>query len=103
VIVQALGCPGEPKARLEALLVAVVQRSAVAVLSGEKLFAGGQVIARLAILDFDVGSHVLVAQPQVQGQIVADLEIVLPEEALPDTTLPPSDRKRFADVVGKTQ
>jgi hypothetical protein len=55
MFVQTLGCPGEPEARLEALLVAVVQGSAVAVLSGEKLFAGSQVIARLAIVDFDVG------------------------------------------------
>src|SRR5215831_13042431 len=54
-------------------------------------------------MDFDVWSDVLVAQSQVQSQIVADLEIVLPEEALTDTPLSPADRKRFADIVGKAE
>src|SRR5262249_18309893 len=71
------------------------------VLSREKLLARTQVVTRLPVVDFDVRSHILIAQTQIQRQITTDLEIVLDEEAFANTALAPADGERLAYVVGK--
>ena len=67
---------GGADARLPAVVVRLVERAAVAVLSGRQRLGVAQVEVRLAVVLLDERRGVAPAQAKVEGERVGDLEVV---------------------------
>ena len=78
--------PGRPDARLPAVVERLVERAGLeAAVLREDLLPGHQVEVRLAVVLFHQRRRVGPAQPEVQGEGLGDLEVVLREQ--PDAVL----------------
>ena len=95
---------GKADARLEVLLVRVIERPAVAILAGKFQHAAEQAEVRLAVVDFHQWRVILPPQPQIQRQVVGDMPIVLEVKAPDRGALAPGSVLQTASVpVRKTE
>src|SRR5205823_13436758 len=99
-----IGSPGKAYARLEILVIGIIERAGIAVLAGELDLTGEQSEVRLPILDLHQRRVVLPANSEVQRQVVADAIVILHVEAVDCLALAPcAGAEAAAEIVGKAE
>ncbi len=94
------GDPGEAQPGFEAAVVSVVERSAVAVPSGQEQSPGGEIEGGLTVVLLHERRGELPGEAQVQRQVARDPEVVLGEEADAVLELRPRIRPAAAALHG---